>query len=255
MQGLTQQACAELAAATDGALFWTYKSFQNRCYVKKTNGGRRYQLYAGLVSGNRECGVTGEDHLHTLNFPFSGNSGQITVSNQKDYKAAMTSCIKQCNARVTEIERVYVGIRRIDIYKFECKCLSRDSGDIIGRPSDIQWTSDVRQYVQCDNLITSGISSFNSDSTLKKYLTESLNTLRTSDGQWEGTEPNICNSSQVEITNITNITNIILFLHIPGRRCDDHVSCQISWPECENPEEQLHLQHKCFPPFLPNRVK
>ena len=143
----------------------------------------------------------------------------------------MTSCIKQCNARVTATKRVYVGIRRIDIYKFECKCLSRDSGDIIGRPSDIQWTSDVRQYVPCDNLITSGISFFDSDSVLKKYLTESLNTLRTSDGELEGTEPNICNSSQVEITNI------ILFLHIPGRRCDNHVSCRISWPECENPEE------------------
>ena len=61
VQGLTQQGCAELAATTAGALFWTYKSYQNRCYVKKTNGGRRYQLYAGLVSGNRECGVTGED--------------------------------------------------------------------------------------------------------------------------------------------------------------------------------------------------
>ena len=60
VQGLTQQGCAELAAATTGGLFWTYKSYQNRCYVKKTNGGRRYQLYAGLVSGNRECGVTGE---------------------------------------------------------------------------------------------------------------------------------------------------------------------------------------------------
>ena len=62
-QGLTQQECAELAAATDGGLFWTYKSYQNRCYVKKTNGGRKFQLYAGLVSGNKECGVAGEDHL------------------------------------------------------------------------------------------------------------------------------------------------------------------------------------------------
>ena len=59
-QGLTQQECAELAAATDGGLFWTYKSYQNRCYVKKTNGGRKFELYAGLVSGNKECGVAGE---------------------------------------------------------------------------------------------------------------------------------------------------------------------------------------------------
>ena len=143
----------------------------------------------------------------------------------------MTSCIQQCNARVTAAERVYVGLRRIDVNEFECKCFSRDSGDLIGRPSDVQWTADVRKYIPCENLITSGISFFDSDSNLKKFLTESLTSLRTSGGQWEGTEPNICNSSQVEITNI------ILFLLILGRRCDNHVSCQISWPESENPEE------------------
>ena len=141
----------------------------------------------------------------------------------------MTSCIQQCNARVTAAERVYVGIRRIDIYKFECKCFSRDSGDLIGIPSDVS-TSDVREYIPCDNLITSGISFFDSDSVLKQYLTESLTSLRTSAGQWEGTEPNICNSSQVD----ANISSCASF-YFPGRRCDNHVSCQVSWPECENP--------------------
>ena len=150
-----------------------------------------------------------ENHVFTIiTNLLSGSGGEITVSNQKDYNAARTSCIQQCNARVSATERVYVGIRRIEIYKFECKCLSRDSGDIIGRPSDVS-TSDVRKYIQCDNLITSGVSFFDSDSDLKKYLTESKTTLRTSDGQWEGTEPNICNSSQV-------FTNIILFLYFPG---------------------------------------
>ena len=71
VQGLTQQECAELAAATDGGLFWTYKSYQNRCFVKKTDGGKKYQQYAGLVSGNKACGVTGEVPFVTyLNFPF-----------------------------------------------------------------------------------------------------------------------------------------------------------------------------------------
>ena len=58
-QGFTQQGCAQWAAATDGALFWTYNSYQNRCYLKKTDGGRKQQLYAGLVSGNKACGGTG----------------------------------------------------------------------------------------------------------------------------------------------------------------------------------------------------
>ena len=151
----------------------------------------------------------------------------------------MTSCIKQCDARVTATERVYVGIRRIDVNKFECKCFSRDSGDLIGRPSDVQWTADVRKYIPCENLITSGISLFDSDSDLKKFLTESLTSLRTSGGQWEGTEPNICNSSQVDTNTNINITNISSSTSIcfPGRRCDNYVPCQISWPECEDPEE------------------
>ena len=166
---------------------------------------------------------------YCLTFPLSGTSSPITVSNQEDYKEATTSCIQQCNARVTAVERVYVGLRRIDINKFECKCFSRDSGDLIGRPYGVS-TSDVREYIPCDSLITSRVSFFDSDSDLKKYLTESLKTLRTSDGQWEGTEPNICNSSQV-------FTNIILFLHSPGCWCDDHVSCQISGAECEDHKE------------------
>ena len=139
--------------------------------------------------------------LH-LQLIFSLSANPIIVSNQKDYAkanhydTAKTSCIQQCNARVSPVERVYVGIRRIDIYEFECKCLSRDSGDIIGRPSDVS-ASDVRKYIQCDNLITTGVSFFDSDSDLKEFLTESNLTLRTTDGQWESTEPNICNSSQV----------------------------------------------------------
>ena len=146
-----------------------------------------------------------EDHVFLEKYnPFLGNGGEITVSNQKDHDAAKTSCIQQCNARVSAVGRVYVGIRRIDINKFECKCLSRESGDIIGRPYGVTG-SDVRSYIQCAELIPAGISFFDSDSDLKKYLTESKKTLRTSDGQWEGTEPNICNSSQVQTLYISTI--------------------------------------------------
>ena len=76
VQSLTQQECAELAASTDGGLFWTYKAYQSRCFVKKTDGGKRYQQYAGLVSGNKACGVTGEDPFVTY---FNFSSFQATV--------------------------------------------------------------------------------------------------------------------------------------------------------------------------------
>ena len=132
--------------------------------------------------------------LITLKSIFLGSSSPIIVSKQKDSSAARTSCIKQCNSRATEVGRVYVGIRRTDIKKYECKCLSRDSGDILGKPVS---QSDVRNYMKCEHLITNQVSFFDSDSTLKKYLTESMKTLKTTVGQSEGTEPNICNSSQV----------------------------------------------------------
>ena len=59
----SEQSCAELAAATVGALFWTYDSYGGDCLVKSTDEGRKYQSYHGLVSGSKECGVASKDSL------------------------------------------------------------------------------------------------------------------------------------------------------------------------------------------------
>ena len=60
----TEQGCAELAAKTVAGNFWTFKAqvksggkSTSRCWVRRTNKGRRRQ--PGLVSGNRACGVSG----------------------------------------------------------------------------------------------------------------------------------------------------------------------------------------------------
>ena len=58
-----EQSCAELAAATDGALFWTYDSHGGDCLVKSTDEGRKYQTYQGLVSGSKECGVASKESV------------------------------------------------------------------------------------------------------------------------------------------------------------------------------------------------
>ena len=47
----TQQACAVLAASTEGGLFWTWHP--NHCFVKSSNSGKTYK--AGDVSGNIQC--------------------------------------------------------------------------------------------------------------------------------------------------------------------------------------------------------
>ena len=63
--GLTEQECANLATSTVGGNFWTFKAQvqsggknTSRCWVRKTNKGRRREQ--GLVSGNRACGVSGK---------------------------------------------------------------------------------------------------------------------------------------------------------------------------------------------------
>ena len=47
----TQQACAVLAASTEGGLFWTWHP--NHCFVKSSDSGKTYKT--GDVSGNIQC--------------------------------------------------------------------------------------------------------------------------------------------------------------------------------------------------------
>ena len=62
--GLLQSECAELAAATVGGLYWTWKkksdNVRGLCWVRKTNYHRTSKpeaTTADVVSGNRACGV------------------------------------------------------------------------------------------------------------------------------------------------------------------------------------------------------
>ena len=49
-----QQACAALTATKEGALFWTYRASDKKCWIKTSKKGKR--AHKGLVSGNIECG-------------------------------------------------------------------------------------------------------------------------------------------------------------------------------------------------------
>ena len=64
-KGATQEHCESLAASTTGGLFWSYKPsvrlgnglwIYSRCWVKKTNEGKRIARFDGVVSGNQACG-------------------------------------------------------------------------------------------------------------------------------------------------------------------------------------------------------
>ena len=61
----TQKDCANLAASTEGALFWSYRASDKLCWVKNSDSGRREQ--EGVVSGNIECGKEEEDSEEAAN--------------------------------------------------------------------------------------------------------------------------------------------------------------------------------------------
>ena len=133
---------------------------------------------------------------------WSGNSSGAMLSGQANYDEAKTNCIRHCNMVKVEVERVYVGIRRVFINDYECKCFSRDSGEIIGRPKPPK--TDARYYIECARLSVEGISFYDSDASLKRFLTVSKKTLRTTEGQWEGSVANICNATQVTVEDETS---------------------------------------------------
>merc|ERR1712156_642849 len=49
-----QDACAKLSLSVHGAYFWSYLTAQKLCYLQAKDSGRT--PYAGVVSGNSECG-------------------------------------------------------------------------------------------------------------------------------------------------------------------------------------------------------
>ena len=50
-----QQACATLAATKKGALFWTYRPSDKKCFIKNSKKGKK--PHAGRVSGSVGCAV------------------------------------------------------------------------------------------------------------------------------------------------------------------------------------------------------
>ena len=50
-----QQACATLAATKEGALFWTFRASDKKCFLKTSKKGKRAAV--GRVSGSVGCAV------------------------------------------------------------------------------------------------------------------------------------------------------------------------------------------------------
>ena len=52
---------------------------------------------------------------------WSGNSSGAMLSGQANYDEAKKNCVGHCNLVKVEVERVYVGIRRVFVNNYECK--------------------------------------------------------------------------------------------------------------------------------------
>ena len=50
-----QQACADLTVTKEGALFWTYRAKDKKCFIKTSKKGKK--AFAGRVSGSVGCAV------------------------------------------------------------------------------------------------------------------------------------------------------------------------------------------------------
>ena len=57
----SQEACAKLTASKKGALFWTYRDSDKKCWIKTSKKGKKANKT--LVSGNRECGLQENEEL------------------------------------------------------------------------------------------------------------------------------------------------------------------------------------------------
>ena len=50
-----QQACATMTGTKEGALFWTYRASDKKCWIKTSKKGKK--AHKGLVSGSIGCAI------------------------------------------------------------------------------------------------------------------------------------------------------------------------------------------------------
>merc|ERR1712168_1710580 len=73
-----QQACADLTATKEGALFWTYRTSDKKCFIKSSKKGKKE--HTGRVSGNKECGCVIEEETQYLGHDIQKS---VKVENQQ----------------------------------------------------------------------------------------------------------------------------------------------------------------------------
>ena len=87
-----QQACAALTATKEGALFWTYRASDKKCWIKTSKKGKR--AHKGLVSGNIECGKC--------------------LTNASVFQDLINTCPKfSCSYNVKQQERKNTSVKRM----------------------------------------------------------------------------------------------------------------------------------------------
>merc|ERR1719234_1893841 len=124
-----QQACATLAATIEGALFWTYRPKDKKCFVKNSKEGRR--AHAGRVSGSVAC--AGEEEYDCE------EDGTVYVHRKfpdkpDGYKQQKTDTWQECQKLCAEIKpcKGFTWHKLNNHYKKACALFSSQSGKIKG---------------------------------------------------------------------------------------------------------------------------
>ena len=132
--------------------------------------------------------------LISYSFSLLGNSSG-TVKPSWSFGHARSTCIGHCRSQ-NKVDKLFVGVRRVNWSKWECKCFSFASQSIIGVPNDVSNANPAATNMDCSSLVTSQKTIFDADTALKTFLTISKSSLQTSDGIDNNTVENICNSAR-----------------------------------------------------------
>lgn len=142
-----------------------------------------------------------------LYFPIIDDGSEVTHT-VYDGSDSSSYCSAHCSSTVSEINRVYYAIRRIDIRQFKCKCLDgSDKSFVAGKNLD-RWT-DARYIMDCTPVADEYMKGLDSATDLNDFLKVGKSELPNKNSMDEGEEPNICNPLRT-----VNIATLYLAHHL-----------------------------------------
>ena len=107
-----QDDCAQLSFATESSNFWSYNPLEKDCWVKTARTVRL--IHSSRVSGNSECGIDGQIHIHYLP---NGKHGKNSSKNCKLDMTDMTNQENQLNQLLLVLQIRHQACKKMTSWK------------------------------------------------------------------------------------------------------------------------------------------